>query len=221
MPLQKLSTSMFDPTKPFHPFILAYQAAVHGTFDLLARRAVDLLGESYRANPHQEIVSVGTDIAVVSPERFIIGSKTPLLTESNPRLGTVIGYDFELDVLALESEFYEHGSEIIGTVMDAHLRMLILACWAVIDKATMKRLEPTDTWQFFRHCRNAAAHNGHFRFDDVPKKSLAVKPVHWSGLSITVSMEGDPLFANKPGGVTGFLRPADIIKLLYDVEQLL
>jgi hypothetical protein len=75
----------------------------------------------------------------------------------------------------------------------------------------------TPIWEFLRHCRNAAAHNGGcFNFiNNEPRR-----PAEWRGIVITQALQGSPLFKRPPNG-DGLIGPGDVIYLLHDIEQLI
>jgi hypothetical protein len=68
-------------------------------------------------------------------------------------------------------------------------------------------------WEFLRHCRNAAAHNGKFYF----KKGQPDKPAEWASIKLEASMHDLSLF-DLPK-VKGLLSVGDPIALLWDIEQ--
>ena len=68
-------------------------------------------------------------------------------------------------------------------------------------------------WEFLRHCRNAAAHGGHFRFlGDEPRH-----PAFWGAFKITKDLQGTRLMKNHKKA--GLLSVGDPIRLLWDIEE--
>jgi hypothetical protein len=130
---------------------------------------------------------------------------------------TATGTPIEIDWATLEADLYQNASYVLPTLFEAPLRMLLISCYEV----AIQKYDANDpVWRFFRHCRNAAAHNGYFylvsRAGVDPIK--ADKPVVWSLLEITMAMDGAPLlkenYTQKP-----FLKPGDVLKLLRDIEE--
>jgi hypothetical protein len=79
-------------------------------------------------------------------------------------------------------------------------------------EATKEDSDKGEIWEFLRHCRNAAAHGGCFRF----AKSEPSRPARWKGLSIELSLQGTPLFDNLDG--KGLIQLGDAVMLLWDIE---
>lgn len=69
-------------------------------------------------------------------------------------------------------------------------------------------------WEFLRHCRNAAAHNGRFRFNSGEPR----RPAEWGNLRLQASMHDEPLF-RVDQQTPGLVEPGDVIRLLWDIEQ--
>ena len=73
--------------------------------------------------------------------------------------------------------------------------------WAIIsawEKIMSYNLPDSKTLQFFRHIRNAAAHNGEFYFADKVinnKTGELKKQAEWGSFTITSSLQGMKLFA--------------------------
>ena len=50
-----------------------------------------------------------------------------------------------------------------------------------------------ELWEFLRHCRNAAAHNGRFHF----RRNEPRYEAKWSSLDVTKPLQGTPLFPQR------------------------
>jgi len=84
-------------------------------------------------------------------------------------------------------------------------------------EAVHARLPRTPEAEFFRHVRNAASHDNKFFFTTHEPR----RPASWKTITLDVARKGT---ANPICGVTCFhdtLGSADLIQLLWDVEQLL
>ena len=115
------------------------------------------------------------------------------------KLGDV-AYDVMIDPL------YE-----IGFLMRSAGSLLILA----YEKCPDELAGAQPLWQFLRHCRNAAAHDG--LFDIKPPKKKPLPPAVWGRFRIELALNDTPLF--KDGMGPGMLSPGDPIRLLWDIEQ--
>ncbi|KUO18411.1 hypothetical protein AQJ91_25595 [Streptomyces dysideae] len=119
------------------------------------------------------------------------------------------GKPIDVVISEIEEEIYEHGHYLHLSALTTPLRMLILSCYEVVKD----EYDSNDTeWQFFRHVRNAAAHNGKFDIRSTPQH-----PVKWSSKEITAVMHGTPLF-HDTDRTQSFLLPGDILRLLRDIE---
>ena len=89
--------------------------------------------------------------------------------------------------------------------------MLLTTAYAAVEHE--KDLSPE--FEFFRHLRNAASHGNRFFF----AKREPERPASWRGLAIAESHTGsrNPLHGIKCVGT--FLGSADVILLLWDIEQ--
>ena len=78
-----------------------------------------------------------------------------------------------------------------------------------------ENMQRNEMWQFLRHCRNAATHNGRFIFKgNKPKCSSK-----WGAFEITEDLEGKKLFKIKKNEEEGLISIGDPIRLLWDLEQ--
>ncbi len=116
----------------------------------------------------------------------------------------------EIPLDLIEEETGSNYSYLLKFTMRAAAgNLLILA-----HEITRSYHDNTPLWEFLRHCRNAAAHNGNFRFSrDEPRR-----PAEWGPLHIEKSMQGTALFPIDEK-TTGFLGAGDAIRLLWDIEQ--
>lgn len=97
--------------------------------------------------------------------------------------------------------------------------MTILIAW---EKALIFNLNNTPVFQFFRHIRNAAAHNGKFHFE---KKIIhqqtgeLIKKAEWKNFQIISSMQNMPLVACDKNDTTNFWDQGDLVEFLLDFEN--
>jgi hypothetical protein len=88
------------------------------------------------------------------------------------------------------------------------------ALLALAYESTKQFRDAGPVWEFLRHCRNAAAHNGRFHF----LGSEPIRPAIWRGHTLLKSMHGTRLFWGSEEE-PGLLRPADPVHILWDIEQ--
>lgn len=152
------------------------------------------------------------------------------LDVSRPSLGELIrqtrdGLDKLSGIMKLKSEFQDNfieadldeiSQEIINnssTILEFTVRsagsILILAY-----ETTYPFHDTGPLWEFLRHCRNAAAHNGLFHFEHGEPR----RPAEWGKFRLDATMNGTPLF-KKGEAFPGLLFIGDPIRLLWDIEQ--
>lgn len=81
--------------------------------------------------------------------------------------------------------------------------------------AGKKMDDKSPIWNFLYHCRNAAAHGGHFKIER-PRF-----PAKWGNLEITPALNESELFHN-PFDISkriGLLAPGYLISLLLKIEK--
>ena len=200
---------IFDRAKPFYPYVLAAVSAMHGGLDLASRRVVDLVKSKNNNLEDIELVWLKS----IGLERYISASKTPTFLPEKG-LGSTNGEPVMLDWDTYEEEAIEYFDRMQHSSFDIPLRMLLIACY----ESTKDKYDSNDPlWQFFFHCRNAAAHNGYFTFKYPDGNSRKITKSTWNEFEITSLTEDTPLFT--VGEDEGLLKSGDIIKLLMDVEN--
>lgn len=97
--------------------------------------------------------------------------------------------------------------------------LTILSAWG---KVMAYNLEFKPVLHFFRHIRNAAAHNGRFQFD---KKAIDVKSgelkekAQWNFFEIKSNMQGTKLLPNLKDENNSFWDQGDLVEFLLDFEN--
>ena len=116
--------------------------------------------------------------------------------------------DVPIDFVA--KEFVNNLNYLVSHQVLAALNALVMA--HEITKNQPYRV-PNEKWEFLRHCRNAAAHNGNWAFlNGEPRR-----PARWRSIDLDPAMDGQPLLKGTDG--KGFLNLGDPIALLWDLEQ--
>jgi len=200
----------FDENKPFFPLIINYLAQVHGFIDLASRgllsklealgpKGVEMLlaDEGYKEKGFNEAIE-----AVSKGDRTGLAGKQELESK-------VTGKGISIKVESLAKEIFNKNE----APLNQFNRMSAGSLLILAHESTRTYQTQDSLWEFLRHCRNAAAHKGHFNFlHGEPKR-----PAKWRGLEIVSSMQGKPLFNEPP--VSGFLGNGDTLYLLLDIEQ--
>lgn len=205
---------LFDRSKPFYPFIMTFYSAIHGSLDLVARRTIDILIEN-GGNPNDERLNF---VRRMNVERYIGTNKTPYLYTDKLlfeyELGSHIGIELSWDTLS--GELYNNGDYLGNQLIVTPLRMLIIGCYEII----LESYDANDPeWRFFRHIRNAAAHNGQMDFYNGRRFiSPDTRNASWSGIEITSDMQGRMLIKTKDR-IDGIMTIGEVIQFLHNFER--
>ena len=165
---------------------------------LIAKKKVasrEITGEEISKGPHPEYVS----LLDTPPMQF----PHPLALKSEFQGNSIV-----IDTDEIASEIVANHDYLLKFTMKSAGNVLILAY-----ETTIQHHDHGPLWEFLRHCRNAAAHDGLFHF----KKGEPRYSAEWGKFQIEATMQGDPLFGNK--NTHGLLGPGDPIRLLWDIEQ--
>ena len=204
--MTRLLPNQFDRSKPFYPLVVHYTTLVVG-FKELALRGVagpPDFDELVRRIPRMKDVPVElvATADIVRDRLRKLGGPLELKSEfGNDRL--------EIEVDEIAKEVVANFTYLSSVVMKSAGSLLILAHEISKDEPWHDQGE---LWEFLRHCRNAAAHGGHFNFLHGEPRRLA----RWGTLEISAALQGTALFKDEKGG---FLSPGDPIRLLYDIER--
>jgi hypothetical protein len=97
--------------------------------------------------------------------------------------------------------------------------MTIVSAW---EKILPLNLTDSDVYQFFRHIRNAAAHNGKFQFDKkvIHQRSGELKKsAKWRTFEIKSSLQGVSLIVEDKNDQNNFWDQGDLVEFLLDFEN--
>ncbi|MBF8265358.1 MAG: hypothetical protein HW384_1222 [Dehalococcoidia bacterium] len=198
----------FDKDKPFYPLVLNYLASLHGISELLMRGLIVKLKVAPGEVVKKEIKEFPKYATLLNslPTQF----PEPLALKSEFQGNSIkIDADEIASVLVTDpSHIRTFTNHTLGLAIMASASVLILAY-----ETTAQYHDNGPLWEFLRHCRNAAAHNGLFYFKKGEPRRLA----KWGKFTIEVAIQGTPLFANK--NTHGLFGPGDPICLLWDIEK--
>lgn len=107
-------------------------------------------------------------------------------------------------------------------ITDTNIRlthMTIISAW---EKAKQQDLFDSPVLQFFRHIRNAAAHNGMFHFDKKVidhKNNTLIKNANWNNFNIQLNLQSKRLIKETKDDNEVFWDQGDLIEFLLDFEN--
>jgi hypothetical protein len=198
----------FDRGKPFYPLVMNYfvqlfaikELALHGLPGVETEVLVKTIADPLQSLLPNELEAVKADL---NHDLQKLQGPLELRCEAdNNRI--IIGRDF------FAHELVQNHLYILGFSLRAAGSLLILAHEFCKDKPFHSH-DPL--WEFLRHCRNAAGHNGAFTFRGGEPR----RPAQWRGMNLHSGLHGMPLF--KDSDDLGFLSPGDPVLLLSDIEH--
>lgn len=201
----------FRPTGRFYPLVMAYLCQVHGAIDVLSRGLKPMLDalseEDFARLLSQQLNDTDRNRLI----RVREGGVTGLFGQT--LLASVSGQSIELRLPVFAESLVSNYRDTMDRYNRLSAGSLLILAWESVKQRSDRGL----IWEFFRHCRNAAAHNGRFTF--TPNEPS--RPGAWRNLSVDYSSEGKLLF---PGPIRapaeGFmLMPGDVLYLLLDIEN--
>jgi len=193
----------FDRGKQFYPYIVHYLSSLHGLMDMFSRHIV------HEVNKLKTDKEKETLLVELEPETRKNIISHPFLT---PQIGQLSLKSFndsqniEIDIDQIADELFNNHEYLLEHQLRAAGNLIVMAYELTKDKDTK-----TSLWNFFFHCRNAAAHGGSFNITN--KKRF---PAVWKKLEIKIADNGTNLFKDKEGN--GLIQPGDPISLLLDIE---
>ena len=195
----------FDRNKIFYPYIINYIVTFHGLIDLFSR-AVTLLLEKIPKDGDRRgkaLQDLPEDLKNIFLQHDGI---RPLIGKLS--LKSVFQKNsIDINVDEIASELMDYHQYILPFQMKAAGNLLIMGY-----EISKKYDDESNIWNFFYHCRNAAAHGGLFNITNVKRF-----PAKWDSIEITTELNKTTLFLEP--NVGGLIGPGDPIRLLWDIEQ--
>jgi hypothetical protein len=126
--------------------------------------------------------------------------------------------EFRMDVENSAIRFYQDNAGITDKNIEL-THMTIISAW---EKILPFNLPDSPVLQFFRHIRNAAAHNGKFHFTGKAldlKTNELVKVAQWHHFEIKANLQNQPLLVTTKIDQNGFWDQGDLVEFLLEFEQ--
>ena len=189
----------FDRAKPFYPIVMSYLMQLHGIKELAALGA---LGQKRNWDLGHLSGTEAEKATLRESATKLLGPLELLVTGDDMRL--TIPVDF------VAQEFVENHRHLLVYQVQAALNVLVMA--HEVTKSQPYRTND-EKWEFLRHCRNAAAHNGRWNLATGEPR----RPASWRGIKLDPSFHGRALLIGEDG--VGSLRPGDPVALLWEIER--
>jgi hypothetical protein len=196
----------FDRGKMFYPFVVNYITTLHGIIDLMSRGIVNDINKQIDVTEDQRKALV--NLYGGSINKFL---ENPYLT---PQIGPLslktLNNDDSINIVIdeLGADYLENYKYLLPLQLKAAGSLIVMT----YELTAQQYDDKSSIWNFFCHCRLAAAHGG--SFPSLNKKRF---PAKWRTMEITMDNVGSPLFNTPETG--GLLGIGDPISLLWDIEQ--
>jgi len=125
--------------------------------------------------------------------------------------------------LAFEFDPYQSSIEFVndtGGITSANIELTHMTIIIAFEKIANLNLSG-EVFEFFRHIRNASAHNGKFHFSKkaLNKDGELLKLAKWRNFEIKASMGGLNLILENKDDTTSFFDQGDLVEFLLDFEN--
>jgi len=213
MEFNKLSKDNF-----FYDLVSSFAFSVHGLNDIFARSFI-LRAKSEISNDDQFNILVDrmnfSEFVKLEVKKF--KTFTP----------SIISPDFERKYCE-ESIYFDVNKVALNTPPEKHVeiykQIISMAESTIIvgfEKIMTKNLLDSKEKQFFRHIRNASAHNGKFHFDKkvLNKNGELKKEAQWSSFIIKSDLQGQKMFSISKSSRDNFWDLGDLIDFLFEFES--
>ncbi len=212
---QKNHINHFDRSKPFYPLVIAYIVFLHGVIELSSRGIINKLKKLRKEGKDITKILEETKLKPEILEKIKTLELTPLVGDLSLR-SELQNNNIEVDINDIAEDLLNNCSYLFnsGSPFAATYMLLISAYEITNDYRTKNNCQNDPLWQFFRHCRNASAHNGKFYLKNGEPRCTA----KWDKFEILKTMDNTRLFKNNPTD-SALLSIGDPIRLLWDIEQ--
>lgn len=199
----------FDEKKIFYPYVVQYLCSLHGYIELVSRQVntqIKILREkSGREQFEKEIEALPYEKDLKDKFRISHFETTVLIGQLSLK-SISKGDSVEIEIEKLSNDSLVNSKLLIPFQNQAASSLLIMGFELTRDTYD----NGDQLWNFFYHCRNGAAHGGHFNITN--KKRY---PAKWDNLEITNELNGTPVFIGQKGGLLG---PGDPLYFLHEIE---
>lgn len=161
---------------------------------------------------------VTTFFSSIAGLQAFVDPSNPLNIKPNQRLPIQGKVHRQFSISVYELFQHHRGVHISSSQLTASLCcMLVNTAYESVKELITEKNNGSPTLEFFRHIRNAASHGNKFWFHTDQPKYCAM----WRGKSIDYLQKGDANPLQKTVCFFDFVGPADVVLLLWDVEQIL
>ncbi len=217
--MKTVNFSEIDKSNAFYPLITIFFLSFHGILEFSCRKLiVDLKSYSKSENDfYESIDEIPINLPIhLKEELKKFKAFTPMIfsIEANKKM-SADSYYFDLEKSLSQFESIEEVTKNINILAN----ILIIASYEVLFE---KNPRSNEVLEFFRHVRNAAAHNGKFHFTDkvIDKNKNELKKIaKWNKFEVKLNLQGYKLFNVNKTNNNNFWEYVDLIEFLLDIEN--
>jgi hypothetical protein len=196
----------FDRAKPFYPLVINYLSQLVGVVELAIRG----IAGPMQLDELVERAIIQSGAGAESDTRSLLRQRFQTTIDAPWRLRSEMLDDYiDLPIDLIAKDIAANFEYLMPYFVTAAGIVLVMALEISKGKPWHTR-DPM--WEFLRHCRNAVAHGGRFRFERNEPR-LAAK---WGPFVLRNKRHNDTPLFKKDGGM---LSPGDPVRLLWDIEQ--
>ncbi len=201
----------FNRSGPFYPLVIHYISSLHGVLELFSRAIINRVNSG--KNNTQSIPNQNGELVNKFIQKILQGNFVPTPLIANLELKSKFQSNtINVDSDEIAAEFFSNADYLLQYFSVSGASLIINAHSNILEKHTN---DHDPLWQFLRHCRHAAAHDGVI-FDKY--KDLIKLPAKWGEFDMS-NYQKVQLFKKRTGGENYLLDPGDPIRLLWDIEQ--
>jgi len=203
----EITPNNFDRSKPFYPLAVAYICLLFGYKELAGHGAARMLhaileDEDEGALEEWRKANDASDELRDTMERMARATELELMPPLE--LASKVQGKIKIDAEIVAEDLAQNALYLGAFTMRTAGSLLIVAY-----ESTAAYRDKGPLWEFLRHCRNAAAHNGRFHVvGDEPRRRAK-----WESFNVTKSLHGTALFHSQMD--PGLIGPGDAIRLAY------
>ena len=217
--MERINFSELEHSNVFHSLVSTFFISIHGMNEIFSRLLIrDLKANSKNDNEFYRLIEDNTINlpSYVKNDLKNFKTFTPLVLsfEAQKKNSTQTIY-FDIEKLNVEFMNFEQVYNHINKLAE----LLIINAYEILR---LKNPNQSYVLEFFRHIRNAAAHNGKFYFtaDVICSNSKELKKIaKWRNFEIKSNLQDYKLFNNKKVNDNNFWEYGDLIDFLLDLEN--
>lgn len=213
--MEKVNFSEIDKANLFYPLITTFFLSFHGILEFSTRKLILDLQNTGNFNKAIDENPINLPAELKQSLKDFKGFTPMIFSVEAIKKTSESSYYFDLEKSLREFDCIKEVTSNINRLAE----ILIIGSYEILQ--TYKP-ESNEVLEFFRHIRNAAAHNGKFHFikNVLNKDTTELKEVaKWRNFEIKSNLQNYKLFNVLKNGNDNFWEYGDLIEFLLDLEN--